>query len=924
MSSDVDTSDSPVSAFSPEQIADRAWHALPADEALALLGVSEAGLDTAEVEARRAMFGPNVLPRRERIGVLAMYLRQFKSPLVYLLLIAAAVSLGVGELTDALFIFIVLQANAIIGTYQEHRAEVSAAALDALVPNFAVVVRDGAPQRIDARDLVPGDIVRLVSGALVPADLRMLAAQEFAVDESLLTGESVPVEKDAGTLAAADSALIDRDNMLYAGTTVLSGRVTGAVAATGAATEVGQIAAALARREVAQPPLVARLARFSRRIGIITLVLIGLIGAVQLAQGVPLATVFLVAVALAVAAIPEGLPAAITIALAVATNRMVRRNVIVRALPAVEGLGSCTVIASDKTGTLTCNELTVKRVLLFSDTTSDTTVDVGGEGYLPIGEVTSEGRDLSDAQEELLRGLAATGALCNEATLHLDGPTVEHIGDTVDVAFLVLAAKLGLEQRILQAQQPQLGIIPYEPQRKFAALFTRDDRDHVARGSEEAAPALAHVKGAAETIVPMCDGVDAASVLAAADDMAAQGYRVLAVARGPVPMDVALAPAQAELRGLRLLGLVGLIDPLRPEVPAAIAQCRVAGIDVRMITGDHPQTALAIARELGITDAAGDVVTGAELTAAQHDPAAFDALSQDARIFARVEPVQKLSIVEALRRGGHVVAVTGDGVNDAPALSTGDIGVAMGRGGTDAARAASDLILADDNFATIVSGIEEGRIAYDNVRKLIYLLITTGLGEIVLFLLSIIAQLPLPLFAVQLLWLNLVTNGIQDVALAFEKGEPGVLARQPRPPRERLFERRMITQVMVVGCYMGVAAFAFYAWTLDRGVSEPVARNLLLLLMVWFENVHALNARSETRSVFRIPFAANPFLIVAIVAAQGLHIAAIYLPGLNDVLDLQPIALADWLTVAAIAASLLVVSEILKLATAPRNRRTNS
>ncbi len=924
MSSDVDTSDSPVSAFSPEQIADRAWHALPAAEALALLGVSEAGLGTAEVEARRAMFGPNVLPRRERIGVLAMYLRQFKSPLVYLLLIAAAVSLGVGELTDALFIFIVLQANAIIGTYQEHRAEVSAAALDALVPNFAVVVRDGAPQRIDARDLVPGDIVRLVSGALVPADLRMLAAQEFAVDESLLTGESVPVEKDAGTLAAADSALIDRDNMLYAGTTVLSGRVTGAVAATGAATEVGQIAAALARREVAQPPLVARLARFSRRIGIITLVLIGLIGAVQLAQGVPLATVFLVAVALAVAAIPEGLPAAITIALAVATNRMARRNVIVRALPAVEGLGSCTVIASDKTGTLTCNELTVKRVLLFSDTTSDTTVDVGGEGYLPIGEVTSEGRDLSDAQEELLRGLAATGALCNEATLHLDGPTVEHIGDTVDVAFLVLAAKLGLEQRILQAQQPQLGIIPYEPQRKFAALFTRDDRDHVARGSEEAAPALAHVKGAAETIVPMCDGVDAASVLAAADDMAAQGYRVLAVARGPVPMDVALAPAQAELRGLRLLGLVGLIDPLRPEVPAAIAQCRVAGIDVRMITGDHPQTALAIARELGITDAAGDVVTGAELTAAQHDPAAFDALSQDARIFARVEPVQKLSIVEALRRGGHVVAVTGDGVNDAPALSTGDIGVAMGRGGTDAARAASDLILADDNFATIVSGIEEGRIAYDNVRKLIYLLITTGLGEIVLFLLSIIAQLPLPLFAVQLLWLNLVTNGIQDVALAFEKGEPGVLARQPRPPRERLFERRMITQVMVVGCYMGVAAFAFYAWTLDRGVSEPVARNLLLLLMVWFENVHALNARSETRSVFRIPFAANPFLIVAIVAAQGLHIAAIYLPGLNDVLDLQPIALADWLTVAAIAASLLVVSEILKLATAPRNRRTNS
>jgi magnesium-transporting ATPase (P-type) len=343
-----------------------------------------------------------------------------------------------------------------------------------------------------------------------------------------------------------------------------------------------------------------------------------------------------------------------------------------------------------------------------------------------------------------------------------------------------------------------------------------------------------------------------------------------------------------------------------------------------MITGDHPQTALAIARDLGIADTTDHVVTGAELSAARHDPAAFDTLARDARIFARVEPVQKLSIVQALQRAGHVVAVTGDGVNDAPALSIADLGVAMGRGGTDAARSAADLILADDNLATIVPGIEEGRIAYDNVRKLIYLLITTGLGEIVLFLLSIIAQLPVPLFAVQLLWLNLVTNGIQDIALAFEKGEPGVLARQPRPPRERLFERRMITQVLVAGGYMGAAAFAFYAWMLDRGVSEPVARNLLLLLMVWFENVHALNARSETRSVFRIPFAANPFLIVAIVAAQGLHIAAIYLPGLSDVLDLQPIALTDWLMVAAIAASLLIVGEILKLATVARNRRSNT
>ena len=904
--------------------AERAWHSVSSDEALALLRVDEAGLDSDEVEVRRAAFGLNVLPRRERVSVLAIYLRQFKSPLVYLLLIAAAVSLGVGELTDAVFIFVVLQANAVIGSYQEHRAEVSAAALDALVPNFAVVVRNGAPRRVDAHDLVPGDIVRLVSGALIPADLRLLAANEFVADESLLTGESLPVEKDAATLVAENAPLAERRNMLYAGTTVLSGRVTGVVTATGAATEVGRIAAALARRRVAQPPLVARLARFSRIIGVVTLLSIGLIGAVQLAQGVPLVTVFLVAVALAVAAIPEGLPAAITIALAVATNRMARRGVIVRALPAVEGLGACTIIASDKTGTLTCNELTVKRVLLLGAAAPNATVDIGGEGYLPIGEVTTEGRDLSEAEETLLASLAVSGALCNEAVLHVEGSTAEQLGDTVDLAFLVLAAKLGLEQRILQAEHPQLGLIPYEPRRKFAALFTRHAKDQLARSGDEPESALVHVKGAAEVVVPMCDGADADIALTAADRMAAQGYRVLALARGPVSMKAALAPAQTDLRGLRLLGLVGLIDPLRPEVPAAISQCRAAGIDVRMITGDHPQTALAIARDLGITDTTDHVVTGMDLSAARHDPAVFDRLVGGARIFARVEPVQKLSIVEALQRASHVVAVTGDGVNDAPALSAADIGVAMGRDGTDAARAAADLILADDNLATIVPGIEEGRVAYDNVRKLIYLLITTGLGEIVLFLLAIIAQLPVPLFAVQLLWLNLVTNGIQDVALAFEKGEPGILARKPRPPHERLFERRMITQVLVTGFYMGGAAFAFYAWCLDRGLTEPVARNLLLLLMVLFENVHALNARSETRSVFRIPFAANPFLIVAIVAAQGLHIAAMYLPGLSGVLDVQPVALTDWLMVAAVAASLLLVGEILKLTMVAQNRRINS
>jgi magnesium-transporting ATPase (P-type) len=426
---------------------------------------------------------------------------------------------------------------------------------------------------------------------------------------------------------------------------------------------------------------------------------------------------------------------------------------------------------------------------------------------------------------------------------------------------------------------------------------------------------VVHVKGAAEVVAPMCAGADRAGVLA--DNMAARGYRVLAVACGPVPMAAALAAEPAALHDLELLGLVGLIDPLRAEAPAAARRCRAAGVEVRMVTGDHPNTALAIARELGIEAAPEQIVTGMALAAAEKDGQDLDSLIAGGRVFARVEPVQKLTIVQALRRAGHIVAVTGDGVNDAPALAAADIGVAMGRDGTDAARNAADLILTDDNFASIVAGIEEGRIAYANVRKLIFLLIATGLGEIVLFLLAIGAGLPLPLFAVQLLWLNLVTNGIQDVALAFERGEPGVLDHPPRPPGEPLFDRRMIAQVLVSGIYMGTAAFAFYAWSLNRGMDEAMARNLLLLLMVLFENMHALNARSETRSVFAVPLAANPFLIAAILGAQGLHIGAMYLPGLGGMLDVQPIGLGDWATVAAIAISLIVVMEVYKAWVAP-------
>jgi magnesium-transporting ATPase (P-type) len=612
-------------------------------------------------------------------------------------------------------------------------------------------------------------------------------------------------------------------------------------------------------------------------------------------------------VALAVAAIPEGLPVAITVALAIATNRMARRNVIVRALPAVEGLGACTLIASDKTGTLTCNELTIKQVRLAGPGSPREPVEVGGEGFEPRGDFSLDGRALAPGEAQALHRLAVTGALCNEASVRFTAEEPERLGDTVDVAFLVMAAKLGLDYRDLQRDAPQIGLIPYEPHRRFAASFNLDG---AAAGVED--QAVARVKGAAEVVLPMCGGLDRDGLLGEADRMAAEGYRVLAVACGRVPLEAARAARRDALVELELLGLVGLIDPVRPEVPAAMARCKKAGIAVCMVTGDHPETALAIARELDMAQEGEQVVTGAALTAAGGSQSAFDQLVARGKVFARVEPVQKLAIVEALQRAGHIVAVTGDGVNDAPAVTAANIGVAMGKDGTDVTRDAADLILTDDNFASIVAGVEEGRIAYDNVRKLIYLLITTGLGEIVLFFLAIAGGLPMPLTAVQLLWLNLVTNGIQDVALAFERGEPGVLQRLPRPPAQRLFNRPMVAQVLVAGVYMGAMAFVFYDWCLTQGMSQLAASNLVLLLMVLFENAHALNARSEARSTFTIAASANPFLIAAVIGAQGLHIGTLYALGPDNLLDVAPVGLVEWVMVAAIAASLIVVMEAYK------------
>ncbi|WP_210191078.1 HAD-IC family P-type ATPase [Aurantimonas sp. 22II-16-19i] len=869
------------------------WHEISCDDVLSRLGASLEGLSSAEAERRLSTHGLNVLPQPSGRSLAAIVLGQLKSPLIYLLLAAAAVSLVLAEYDDAGFIFLVLIINTVVGAAQEWRAEANTAALRSAIATLARVLRDGVAGRADSKFLVPGDVVLLESGDRVPADLRILDAAEAQADESSLTGESRPVDKAAGGALAPGTPLADRLTMLFAGSTVQRGRVRALVVATGSATELGAIAGALQAPPM-PPPLTQRLDRFTRMLGLASLAVVGAVIALQLGIGVPVRETFFVAIALAVAVIPEGLPVAVTVALSLATRRMARRNVIVRHLPAVEGLGACTVVATDKTGTLTMNQLTAKRLWL----PEHGFVEIDGVGFEVGGRLHQDGGGLTDGAQAAARALARSAALCNDADFDPDGGPERRSGDTVDLAFLVLAIKEGLDPGALRKTARRLADRPFSAERKYAASLN----DH---GDER----LMHVKGAAEVIVPLCQAVDGETVLMLAEEMASRGYRVLAVAVKQVAAAGDPAAHQAfagELTGLTLLGLVGFIDPLRPEAKAAIAACRRAGVSVKMITGDHAETALAIARELAIAERPEEVVTGPEIVAGGEGLAGRIAA---ASVFARVEPAHKVEIVEALQRAGHLVAMTGDGVNDAPALHRADLGVAMGRDGTDAARDAADLVLADDNFASVVAGIEEGRAAYANIRKVIYLTISTGAAEAVMFLLSLVIGLPLPLTAIQLLWLNLVTNGGQDVALAAERAEPGLLDRPPRSPREPLFDALMIRQTLLSAAVIGLVSTAAFAWMMAQGWSEFEARNTLLFLMVAFENVHVFNCRSETRSAFRIRLSANWALIAAVVGAQAIHIGAAFTPGLRDLLGLTPLPLSEWLLLIPIALSVLVVME---------------
>lgn len=884
------------------------WHAIAEDSVTRKLQSTLNGLAPQQVEERQLEFGRNALPERKPPTLFGIILHQFKSPLIYILLVAGAIALATGDVKDAVFILAVILLNATIGTVQEWRAEQSAHALQLMLRVQGRVRREGQQLMVDAEELVPGDLVLLESGDKAPADMRLVQVNNLAIDESFLTGESLAADKHT-RLLEKEAPVSDRRNMAYAGSTVISGRGVGFVVATGKYTEVGKIARTVAEEEGSKPPLVQRMEKFSRQISIIVLVFAAFLGLITFGRGMPFNEVLFLVIAMAVSAIPEGLPVAMTVALSISTGRMAKRNVIVRKLTAVESLGSCTVIASDKTGTLTVNQQTV-RVIQFP--TGDR-IHAGGQGYNDQGELTLEsGAPLSEALRARLKITGRSAVFCNEATLSRRDEVWKHTGDAMDVALLALAHKIGLNPGEIQKQHQKLDEIPFESEKRYAATLHRlDDQDN-----------LLVVKGAVETVLSFCssmqtgEGVqplDAKCINRQALALAEEGYRVLAFAERTLPpADTPAGLDESHLQSLTLQALVAFIDPLRPEVRGAVETAKRAGIHVAVVTGDHPATALAIARELGIAETMDQVVTGQELAEIGdvHVPEFYERVKRS-RVFARVSPDQKLHIVDALVCMGNFVAVTGDGVNDAPALRKANIGIAMGSG-TDVAKDTASIIATDDNFASIVAGIEEGRHAYANVRKVTLLLISTGLAELVLIGLSIMAGLPVPLLAVQILWLNLVTNGIQDVALAFEAGEKGVMDVPPRPPKEGIFNRKMIEQVLLSGLTMALVCFGAWALLLNSGWEESVARNGLLTLLVLMQFYHVMNCRSETTSIFRIPFKNNPVLLGGMALAFVIHILATEVPFLQSLLRTQSLPIQYWLQFAAIGVVIMIVLEVYK------------
>jgi Ca2+-transporting ATPase len=876
---------------------DTRWETLEVQETFDLLASFEAGLTSAEAAKRLAEFGPNVLAAEEKIKILSIIIHQFKSPLIYVLLVAAVVTFFLQEYIDMAVILAVVILNAVIGFIQEVKAEQGVRSLKKMVQAKARALRDRHEKEIPGSQLVPGDVVYLAAGMRVPADLRLIYELDLRVDESMLTGESLPSDKRTEKLIEQNLTPGDMKNIAFMGTTVVYGRGRGVVVETGGRTVIGDIAEKVQEVPFGKAPLQQKLDSFARflswTVGGISLLIFGL----GLYEGEKLSDMFIAAVAIAVSAIPEGLPVAVTVALAIGVNRMARQNAIVRRLPSVETLGSTTIIGSDKTGTLTRNEMTVK--LVFDGLR---TYEISGIGYEPSGTITHDGQ-LADmtACAELLRTLRI-GMLCNEANLYQEEGIFRIDGDPTEGALIVSAIKGGLQVEEEQMRYPQLGLVPFESERGFMATL------HEIEGRK-----IIFAKGAPEKIIhfSMLDEPDPAfenRLAQVAGNFADQGLRVLGMAYKEVDAETTKISQVDVESGLVFAGLQGMLDPPRQEVVEAIKMCKLAGIRTAMVTGDHAITAGAVAGQIGIATAKDQVLEGRHM-----ETMSDDELYEKAKItsvYARVAPAHKLRIVQQLIKQGEVVAVTGDGVNDAPALKAAHIGVAMGRTGTDVAKEAADIVLSDDNFASIVAAVREGRIVYDNIKKVTIFLVSCGLGELLTIIACMLAGLHLPYLPAQILWLNLITNGFQDVALAFEPGEKDVLSRKPRPPRERILSALMIQRTLLMGSILGFGTFIVYYLELASDVPVESARSVALTTMVFFQFYQAMNCRSETLSIFEMHPLSNPFLFVSMIGAFFAHLAVLYVPALQYIFRTVPLDFGQWVIVVVSSVTVVIGVEL--------------
>lgn len=865
-------------------------------ELLKKLNTSASGLKVSEAGKRINKYGLNELPEEKQKSLISIFLSSFNDPIIYVLIVAAILSFAVKETLDACAILFIILVDAIVSTIQEYNANKNSLALKNLIKLHTKVIRGNKYYEIESKYIVPGDIIVIEPGTKMSADVRILESKNLVVDESILTGESIGVEKSA---SETKSNVKQKKNILYSGTSVITGYGIGVAEYTGLNTELGKIAQKVTTSEDEKSPLTIRMEKFSKQITLIIIIVSIIIGLVLVLKGNKLFDIFISVIALSVSAMPEGLPLAITMALTIGSNKMGKKNVIVKKLNCVESLGSCTVIASDKTGTLTVNEQTAKRILLFDGSEYEVT----GSGY----EINGEIRPLNNSKISEAKRIAKLGFINNEAVFEKDiNGEYKKLGDSIDIAFKVLAQKSGsiVNEDII------IDKIPYESENKYSAVFYKEKSE-----------VRCTAKGSVEVIIDFCKNIkkeEKEKIMNQNEYLASRGYRVIALCDGVIKENSKYT--EEDIKNLDFIGLVGFIDPVRKEAKESVRKCKMAGIKVLMITGDHALTALEVAKELRIADSREEVATSEELENLINNDEDFDNYIKNKTVFARVTPLQKLKIVESLKRQGEFVAVTGDGVNDAPAIKAANIGIAMGSG-TDVAKETAKMIIIDDNFSSIVNGIEEGRNAYANIRKISLFLLSCGLAEVLFFILAIIFNMPIPLVAIQLLWLNLVTDGLQDMALSFEREPDTIMKEKPRNPKEGLFDKSLVTSLLISGLYMGIVVFGIWVFMIKvLNIDILVARGYILLLMVFMQNFHVFNCRSERKSVFENKLKNNKILAFSIISSLLLQIIVMEIDPLANLLQTTSIPYLHMLILILLACPIIFVMELYKYL---RNKNIN-